>query len=125
MENKKVNLTEFVKNYLTILGISADKLDENTGKVLCTAILSMLKEINLDEEQEKKIEETAFLLKQNNSQENLEVLKKVFTDLNVDWQSSFVEKLISYLLDMTDRLDDSLTEEKKKQLAELINSMAD
>ena len=125
MENNQIDLREFTRSYLNILGISADKLDENTGKVLYTVILSTIKDQPLDDGQKAKLESAAKLAEEGKEQEAFDVLKTLFEGANVEnWQTMFVEKLVGYLLDMTNKLGDSLTEEQKKKLADLINSLS-
>jgi uncharacterized membrane protein YvbJ len=120
-----MNLFEFIKNYLSISGVSQDQLDENVGKVLYTVMLSVMKEQSMDDVQAKKLEEAVALLKEDKKQEGIETMRTVFESNDAEaWRSSFVEKLIEYLLDMTDKMADSLTEDKKKQLAGLINGLA-
>lgn len=120
-----MNPAEFVKNYLSVSGIPADQLDENTGRVLYTVILSVMKEQSLNDSQAKKLEEVISLLKENKKQEGIETMKTVFDGADAEvWRASFIEKLIEYLLDMTDKVGDSLSEDQKQKLAGLINSLA-
>ena len=120
-----MNLVEFVKKYLLILGIPADKVEESSGKIFYTVMLSVFKEKDLTEEQAKNLEKGIDLLKQSQNQEGLEELKKVFSgDDAQNLQTSAVGKVIDYLLDMTDKIGNSLSEDKKKELADLINDLS-
>lgn len=117
-----MNPIEFIKSYLSISGIPDDQLDENAGKILYTIMLLVMKEQSINESQAKKLEEAITLLKEDKKQEGIEAMKTVFDGADAEvWQSSFVEKLIEYLMDMTDKMGDSLTEEQKRKLADLLN----
>lgn len=124
MENEKINLTEFTKNYLSALGISQEKIDENTGKVLYTVILSTIKDQTLSDDQKSKLENVAKIAEEGKKQEAYENLKTIFDGTNAETlQTMFVGKLVDYLLDMTDKMGGSLTEEQKQKLAGLINGL--
>lgn len=119
-----MNPIEFIKNYLSISGIPDDQLDENAGRVLYAVMLSVMKEQSLDDSQAKKLEEAVSLLKEDKKQEGIEAMKTVFDGADAEvWRSSFVEKLIGYLLDMTDKMEDSLNTDQKQKLAGLINDL--
>lgn len=119
-----MNPTEFIKNYLSISGIPDDQLGENAGKILYTVMLSVMKEQPINEGQAKRLEEAISLLKEDKKQEGIEAMKTVFEGADSEvWRFSFIEKLIERLLDMTDKMGDSLSEDQKQKLAGLINGL--
>lgn len=119
-----MNPIEFVKNYLSLLGIPDDELGGNTAKVFLTVTASSMQEQQLTEEQQKKIEGAVSLLAGDKKQEGVDLLKTIFEEKDVEsFRAVFSEKLADYLSNMTDNLSDSLSKEQKQKLAELINSV--
>lgn len=127
INNEEVNIVELVKQYLSILGISPDKLNENAGKVLVTVILATLGEQASDSDQSQLVQKIKNLSSEdeNKKQKVFDTITDFFAGVNKEvWQKSLVVKLISYLVDMTDKTADSLSEDDKNQLTELIDSLA-
>jgi hypothetical protein len=121
----KNDILAFTKSYLLVLGVPEEKVNENLTKIFISIILSSAENLtNTDEVLEKKE------LIQSLSVEDKEKTMAALQDLlknNISgegWQKELAKELANYLIDMTDKLGDSLTEEKKKELAGLINNFS-
>jgi hypothetical protein len=118
-----MNFVEFIRQFLRIVGVPEADIDDNVSKILYTVLLSVIKYLELNDERVERLEIIGSMLKEGNKQESIDSLMAFFEDVGTEEiREVFIQRLIDYLLDMTDKLGNTLTEQKKKQLGDIINN---
>jgi len=121
---QNMEITDFIKRYLTLLGIPENELEESTGKVIFSIISSITDNLPVGKEDwagfSKKIGEITNT--DDADKKMFSIVKDFFSNSDKEsLQKEFVIKLCDYLMDMTSRASDSLSEETKKELGKLID----
>lgn len=115
---------KFIRDCLVIFGITENELNDNVAKVFYVVVASIIKDREFTQEQQKKIWDAFDLLNGGKQEGGVQLLKTVFSDQERDsFGDTFSRKLVDHILDMANKLGDSLSEEQKQKLAGLINGL--
>lgn len=121
---EKIDLIQFVKQYLTILGTPVDQLDSQTEKLFYTISLETLNRKPLNTQQEIVIQEVIERFKNGEIETAFDRFKSIHDPNDKElWQKLFVANLSEYLVDLREKVESSLDNESRQKLEDLINSL--
>lgn len=124
MNMEKFDALKFIEEYLAVLGVNQNTLKENVAKIFYTVALNTVREQSLDDDQMNALAQAEQFVKEGQRDQGIALLGTIFKNTDdAKWKEDFAKNLAISLSDLTDAMANTLTEEAKQKLAELIANL--